>query len=70
MEFTKPVVDEIVASCTSGETGARNIDAIIDRRLIPEISTQVLGFMADGKMVTNLKVGKKKDGTFTYNFTE
>ena len=68
-EFTKPVIKEIVTSCTRGETGARNIDAIIDRRIIPEISEQLLGFMADEKVPSNLKVGKDKSGNFTYKFS-
>ena len=68
-EFTKPVIKEIVISCTRGETGARNIDSIIDRRIIPEISEQLLGFMADEKVPSNLKVGKDKSGNFTYKFS-
>jgi len=49
VEFTKPIVKEIVSRCTRAETGARNIDAIIDRNIAPEISMQLLGFMAEGK---------------------
>jgi type VI secretion system protein VasG len=69
VEFTTPVIKEIVTSCTRGETGARNIDAIIDRRISPEISEQLLGFMADEKVPSNLKVGKDKSGNFTYKFS-
>ena len=58
MEFTKTVVKEIVSRCTRAETGARNIDAIIDRNIAPEISTQLLGFMAEGEEPTLLKIGK------------
>jgi type VI secretion system protein VasG len=69
VEFTTPVIKEIVTSCTRWETGARNIDAIIDRRISPEISEQLLGFMADEKVPSNLKVGKDKSGNFTYKFS-
>ena len=68
VEFAKPVLDEIVASCTRAETGARNIDAIIDRNIVPEISTQLLGFMADGKTPASLKVSINKQGNFSYKF--
>jgi type VI secretion system protein VasG len=68
VDFTKPVIKEIVASCTRGETGARNIDAIIDRRISPEISEQLLGFMAEEKAPSSLTVGKEKSGNFTYKF--
>ncbi|MGB2908016.1 MAG: type VI secretion system ATPase TssH [Candidatus Aminicenantaceae bacterium] len=69
VEFTKTIVKEIVSRCTRAETGARNIDAIIDRNITPEISTQLLGFMTEGKEPSLLKIGKDKKGNFTYNFT-
>ncbi|MFA9454538.1 MAG: AAA family ATPase, partial [Candidatus Aminicenantaceae bacterium] len=69
VEFSKPIVKEIVSRCTRAETGARNIDAIIDRNIAPEISTQLLGFMTEGKEPSLLKIGKDKQGNFTYNFT-
>ncbi|TDI82593.1 MAG: type VI secretion system ATPase TssH [Caldithrix sp.] len=68
IEFAKPVIDQIVDLCTAGETGARNIDAIIDRNLAPDISQQLLGFMADGKEPSKLTVNKDKDGKFKYKF--
>jgi type VI secretion system protein VasG len=68
VEFSKPIVDSIVGACTRAETGARNIDAIIDKSLSPQISTQLLGFMSEGKAPSKLKVGKGKDGEFTYKF--
>jgi type VI secretion system protein VasG len=67
--FSKPVIKEIVASCTRAETGARNIDAIIDRRISPEISKKLLGFMAEGKDPSDLSVGLDKNKNFTYKFT-
>jgi len=66
--FDKKIVEDIVSSCTSAETGARNIDAIIDRKLAPEISSQMLSFMAEGKDPEKLHVAKAKDGSFKYKF--
>ncbi|OGU72999.1 MAG: ClpV1 family T6SS ATPase [Ignavibacteria bacterium RBG_16_34_14] len=68
VEFNKAVIDDIVSSCTRAETGARNIDAIVDRKLAPEISTQLLSFMAEGKNPQKLTVSKGKDGAFKYKF--
>jgi type VI secretion system protein VasG len=68
IEFEPSVVETIVESCTSAETGARNIDAIIDRRMTPEISTRLLTFMAEGKSASSLKVGTGDDGAFNYDF--
>lgn len=69
VEFNKAIVDDIVDNCTRAETGARNIDAIIDRKLAPEISSQLLGFMAEGKSPSKVSVTKAKDGSFKYKFT-
>ena len=69
IEFNKAVIDDIVNLCTRAETGARNIDAIVDKKLAPEISTQLLSFMAEGKSPSKLSVTKGKDGVFKYKFT-
>ncbi|MGB3861097.1 MAG: type VI secretion system ATPase TssH [Candidatus Aminicenantaceae bacterium] len=66
--FSKPVIKEIVESCTRAETGARNIDAIIDRRISPEISRKLLGFMAEGKEYSALNVSLDKTKNFQYKF--
>jgi len=68
IEFSKPVIKEIVGLCTSAETGARNIDAIIDRKITPEISAKLLEFMVEGKAPTRLNVGIDKEKNFTYKF--
>jgi type VI secretion system protein VasG len=68
VEFNKAVIDDIVDSCTRAETGARNIDAIVDKKLAPEISSQLLGFMAEGKSPSKVTVTKAKDGSFKYKF--
>jgi type VI secretion system protein VasG len=69
VEFAKPVIEQIVQACTQAETGARNIDAIIDRTLSPQISAQLLSFMAEGKVVSQLKVTKDNEGNFKYKFS-
>ncbi|MFC1852067.1 type VI secretion system ATPase TssH [candidate division CSSED10-310 bacterium] len=69
LQFSEEVVDDIVASCTRGETGARNVDAIIDRKLAPEISAQLLGFMVEGEAPSNLVVNRDELGNFSYTFS-
>lgn len=67
--FDEKVIDEIVSACTRAETGARNIDAIIDRSIAPDISQHLLGFLAEGKSPSHLQVGLGEDGTYRYDFT-
>jgi type VI secretion system protein VasG len=69
LEFSPEVMDQITAMCTRAETGARNIDAIIDKSLAPEISSQLLTFMTEEKSPTKLEVGLGEDNTFTYSFS-
>jgi type VI secretion system protein VasG len=69
IEFSKPVLKEIVGLCTRTETGARNIDAIIDRRITPEISAKLLGYMVEGQPASHLRVGLDKEKNFTYSFS-
>ncbi|MGH7596594.1 MAG: type VI secretion system ATPase TssH [bacterium] len=68
VEFDPKVIDEIVALCTYAETGARNIDAIIDRNLAPDISARLLGFLAEGKAPAKLKVTIDEERELHYDF--
>lgn len=69
LEFDDSVIDEIVALCTRAETGARNIDAIVDKKLAPEISVKMLGFLAEGNSPSKLIVKKDESNEFIYEFS-
>ena len=62
--YSPEVVQQIAARCTEVETGARNIDYIINGNLLPHISTEILGRMGSETMPTSLKVGIGEDGAF------
>ena len=59
-------MDTIVERCTESESGARNIQTILNRTLLPELSGIVLSRMAEGLAVSNMHVGIGDDGGFTY----
>jgi len=67
-DYTDAVVDQITQRCTEVETGARNIDHIINRTLLPEISTAILERLGDEEMAAALKVDIAADGSFSYEF--
>lgn len=69
VEFDGKVIDEIVDRCSRAETGARNIDAIMDKSISPSIATELLGYMAKGESPSKLKVGRNAKGEFSYKFT-
>jgi type VI secretion system protein VasG len=46
--YAPELIQTIAARCTEVETGARNIDHIINRTLLPELSAEFLSRMVDG----------------------
>lgn len=62
------VTSQIAARCTEVETGARNIDHIIQGTLLPRISTEILERMSLGPLPDTLTIGISGDGEFTFDF--
>ena len=67
LEFGDDVVDAIAARCTEVDTGARNVDKILNKSLLPELSGEFLSAMSDGTDVKSVKIGIGDDGQFTYD---
>lgn len=65
LEYTDAVVDAIVARCTEVDTGARNVDKILNRTLLPELSGEFLGRMAAGEDFSTITIDAG-DESFTY----
>jgi len=72
MSFTydKKVIDQIAARCVEVETGARNIDNIMQGTLLPRISTEILEQMTLGPLPSALHLGIDDQGEFTYTFSD
>ncbi|HEX8984095.1 MAG TPA: type VI secretion system ATPase TssH [Bryobacteraceae bacterium] len=60
------LIEEVAKRCTEVESGARNVDNILTNTLLPEVSRQLLAWMAEGIKVTEIKVGVGADGQFVY----
>ncbi|WP_424134226.1 type VI secretion system ATPase TssH [Roseomonas chloroacetimidivorans] len=65
-EAAPEVLDTIVARCQESESGARNIETILNRTLLPELSALVLERLAGGDQIGSVKVGIGTEGGFTY----
>ncbi len=59
----------IVARSQEVDTGARNIENILSRTLLPEMASECLVRLSDNKEITNIAVGVADDGQFTYDIT-
>src|SRR5690606_38458868 len=60
------LIEEIASRCTEVESGARNIEYILSRGLLPRLSSHVLSVMAEGGQVGNIKVVLDKGGQFEF----
>ena len=60
------LVEEIASRCTEVESGARNIEFILSRGLLPRLSEEILAVMAEGGQVSDTKIVLGSDGRFTF----
>jgi type VI secretion system protein VasG len=70
LTHTPAVVDQITERCTEVETGARNIDFILNGNVLPQLSKTILSHMAEGAMPSQVHLDVGEDGTFTMDFSE
>jgi len=68
-EYEPALVETIAARCTEASSGARNIEKILSRTLLPELSAEVLARLADGRPVGRVQVGLNPSGSFCYSVT-
>ena len=60
------VVERIIDRCTEVASGARNVDHILTRTLLPALSTRFLERMAQGLPIAAAHVGVDAQGGFVY----
>jgi type VI secretion system protein VasG len=65
--WDKELVDVIAARCTETSSGARNVEKILSRTLLPELSAEVLSRLADGAAINGVTVGVDTGGSFQYH---
>ncbi len=65
-EWDEALVEAVLARCTEVDTGARNVDHILNGTLLPQIAEQVLGRMAQGEAIARIRVTAGKNGEFRY----
>jgi hypothetical protein len=52
---------------TETSSGARNVEKILSRTLLPELSAEVLSRLADGATINGVTVGVDTGGSFQYH---
>lgn len=62
--WTDSVVAHIVGRCTEVDSGARNVDRILNGSLLPQLSTEILARMAEGRDIARVVVDVRGDEGF------
>ena len=64
--YDEDVLVNIVARCQEADTGARNIEGILNKTLLPALASQCLSRLAEDQPITKVHVGATEEGDFTY----
>ncbi|MNS88861.1 hypothetical protein D3C72_1228520 [compost metagenome] len=64
--YDEALVEAVLARCTEVDSGARNVDNILNGSLLPEIAEAVLARMAEGQGISRIKASAGKQGQFRY----
>ena len=65
-EYDEALVEAVLARCTEVDSGARNVDNILNGTLLPEVAESVLARMAEGGAIERIAVTADADGKFGY----
>jgi type VI secretion system protein VasG len=66
LTYDEALVDTVASRCTEVESGARNVDNILTNTLLPDVSRQLLGKIAEGLKPDAIHVTIGEDGAFAY----
>ncbi|MFO0958192.1 MAG: AAA family ATPase [Isosphaeraceae bacterium] len=66
LEYTEALVEQIAARCTDVSSGARNVDHILTRSLLPAVSAQILDRMSRSESFRRVGVDVDPQGQFLY----
>ena len=64
--WDESLVDAVHARCTEVDSGARNVDHILNGTLLPELAQHVLGRIAQGEAISRIDVRALESGDFEY----
>jgi type VI secretion system protein VasG len=70
LKYNQDVVSQIASRCTEVETGARNVDFILNGTVMPKLSQEILAQMSGGAMPSAVQLGLASDGGFRIDFVQ
>ncbi|MGR3906580.1 type VI secretion system ATPase TssH [Burkholderia sp. SR8] len=64
------LIDAIAELCLARESGARNVDAFLNQRILPNVSRELLARMAVGVVPAKIALSSSADGSLTIDFID
>ena len=65
--YASGLVENIAARCREVESGARNVESILSRGLLPELSSRILAHLAEGDTIREVRIESDQSGNFVYD---
>ncbi len=66
LTYDESLIAAIAGRCTEVDSGARNVDHILTRTMLPELSKEFLARMAQGEPVSKVHITVNEGGSFQY----
>jgi len=63
LHFEDSLIAHVANQCETSEAGARNIDYLLQSRILPEISRELIGRLVEGTLEGPVRIGINPDGT-------
>ncbi|WP_419811120.1 type VI secretion system ATPase TssH [Bacterioplanoides sp.] len=66
LDFDQSIIENLVERCKDPDTGARNVENVISRSILPSLASQCLEAMASGQEISEIHMNLDKSGEFTF----
>ncbi|WP_309644001.1 type VI secretion system ATPase TssH [Phenylobacterium sp.] len=68
LSWADELPDVIAARCTETQSGARNVESILNQNIVPALANQILQRMSTGEHLPDIRIQVSKDQSFEYQF--
>ncbi|MBN8872214.1 MAG: type VI secretion system ATPase TssH [Rhodospirillales bacterium] len=66
LSWDRELEDVIAARCVESASGARNVESILSRTLLPELSVEILSRLGEERPIGPVHIAVDEDGSFRY----
>ncbi|KIG09959.1 type VI secretion system ATPase TssH [Caballeronia concitans] len=70
LAYDESLVKSLAERCLARESGARNVDAFLNQRILPSVSRELLARMASGATPAEVQLSCSEEGNLTIEFVD